>query len=73
MIFSLWLFFSVPVVAQIPDEVEIEIPETFEPGSEDELLELLNDNPLNPLGGNLDAAIVPCPSHFDSKKLWSAR
>ena len=48
------LLMTAPVVAQ---DLDIPLPETFEPGSEDELLELLDDNPLNPLGGNLDALV----------------
>jgi len=47
------VLFCLPALGQ----EEIEIPETFEPGSEDELIELLDDNPLAPLGGNLDALV----------------
>jgi hypothetical protein len=36
---------------------EVEVPETFQPGTENELLELLDDNPLNPLEGSLDALV----------------
>lgn len=46
------VLFCLPALGQ--EEI---IPETFEPGSEDELIELLDDNPLAPLGGNLDALV----------------
>lgn len=54
MMLSLWLLFTSPVLAQVDD---IQIPETFEPSSEDELLQILDDNPLSPLGNDLDALV----------------
>ena len=52
------------MLAQVDD---IQIPETFEPSSEDEL-QILDDNPLNPLGGDLDALV----STQISEDLWTS-
>ena len=54
---GLLLFLIAPCVAQEDIQLEEVQTEEFTPQSEDELLELLDDNPLNPLGGNLDTLI----------------
>jgi hypothetical protein len=63
MMLSLWLLFTSPVLAQVDNP----IPETSAIESEDEL-QILDDNPLNPLGGDLDALV----STQISEDLWTS-
>ncbi len=49
------VLFTLPAVGQ--DLEDVQPPERFEPGSEDELLEILNDNPLSPLGNDLEVLV----------------